>query len=560
MSSGKKAQGSALQTILFKQEEITKMKNNGISRRSFLKGSAAAAAAMSLASAFRMPAFAEEAMTEEALGDPVETYEADVVIAGAGAAGLMAALELTMAGKKVIVLEKGASAGVSNFSMCGGPTACETKLQAEEGCTVTLEQIYGHMYDFSNTAVNGKLLKKVLSCTGTAVDRMTDLGIPMVVKEDTYGVGFRGRHMFMTGGLERVQPIVDAVEANGGEFIYEAEAREIVMTDGVASGLKALNEDGEVIEVDAGAVLITCGGFLGDEQLQKEHFNTKVFPLGNVLSNGGSIRMILKAGGVLDRNFAVLGNECGAVSAATTGWPFDEYWFNVNEHYGYWLFGGLYVDKSGERFINEKRVADFPLALGGEAIVRAGKAYVIMDADYYNAASAEGGIYAYLGMPEDWASGMEAMYYSTTEAKKETDLELAIEEGWAFKADTIEEIAEHFGLADLPATVEAYNGYCESGVDEEFGKSASFLKAVKNPPFYAFEYVPSAWDTNGGIKTDSHLRPVDADNNAIPGLYAAGVCVGSMYTAPYYDNEGSSVGLAVGSGVLAGKEIEAYLG
>ena len=89
---------------------------------------------------------------------------------------------------------------------------------------------------------------------------------------------------------------------------------------------------------------------------------------------------------------------------------------------------------------------------------------------------------------------------------------------------------------------------------------AAFLKAVKNPPFYAFEYVPSAWGTNGGVKVDSHLRVVDCENNAIPGLFAAGVDIGSMYTAPYYDNEGSSVGLAVGSGVLAGKEIEAFLG
>ena len=529
-----------------------------VSRRGFLKGSAAAAL---LAASHAAVSFAEEApaMEEEMPAEAEETYEADVVIVGAGAAGLQAAYQLTKEGKAVIILEKGGSAAVTNFALCGGPTACETKLQEEAGCPVSLEQIFTHMYNFSNGSVNGKLLKKVLACTGEAINTMSDLGIPMVVKEDTYGVGFRGRHMFLTGGEERVKPITDAIEAAGGQFIYFAEGKSILMEDGAAAGVRALVDDEMVIDVKAKAVLVCTGGFLGGEELQKEHFNTKVFPLGNVLSDGGGIRMIQAAGGVLDRNFAVLGNECGAVSAATVGWPFTEDWHNVNEHYGYWLFGGLYVDKSGERFINEERVAAFPLALGGEAILRAGKAYCIMDSDYYDAVHTEG-IYAYLGEPEIWASGMEAGYYNTTEENHAAHLEQAIEEGWAYQADSIEELAEHFGLSDLPATVEAYNSFCETGVDTEFGKPAPFLKAVKNPPFYAFEYVPSAWGTNGGVKVDSHLRVVDSENNAIPGLFAAGVDIGSMYTAPYYDNEGSSVGLAVGSGVLAGREIAAFIG
>ena len=51
-------------------------------------------------------------------------------------------------------------------------------------------------------------------------------------------------------------------------------------------------------------------------------------------------------------------------------------WTNKNEHCGYWLFGGLYTDSKGERFINEEQVARFPLAIGGEALVRQGRAYV----------------------------------------------------------------------------------------------------------------------------------------------------------------------------------------
>lgn len=535
------------------------MKDNAhlLSRRQFLKGTAAGALGLAAAGLFGNTSASAETSEPAGLGPATRTYEADVAIAGAGAAGLMAALNLARAGKKVLVLEAGATAYASNFSMCGGPAACETKLQEQEGEWVSLDTLFGHMYDFSNTAVNGKLLKKVLASTGKAMDDMMDLGIPMELWPDVYDNGFRARHYFLADGKDRVEPIVQAIEESGGEFLYKIKVREPVMEDGVVVGLKGESGD-EVIEVRAKANLICTGGFLGNTEMQKKYFNTAVFPLGNTVSDGSGLELVHKAGGVDDRAFAILGNECGAVSKATQGWPFTIEWFNKNEHYGYWLFGGLYTDPAGERFINEELVARFPLAIGGEAMVRQGKAYCIMDSDYYEAVKNEG-IYAYLGSPAEWVAGEEADYYKTTPENAEAHLEQAIEEGWAVKADSLAEIAEAFGLEHLEETVEAYNGYCESGKDEEFYKSATFLKPVKTAPFYAFEYVPSAWGTNGGAKVDASLRALDGENKPIEGLFVAGVDAGSMYTMPYYDNPGSSVGLAVGSGVLAAKEILAFL-
>lgn len=478
-----------------------------------------------------------------------ETKQCDVAIVGAGAAGLMAAMNLARGGKKVIVIEAGPSAAISNFSMCGGPTACETKLQAQENATVTLDQIFTYMNDFSRGSVNSALLRNCLAHTGQAVDAMSDLGIQMELMDDTYGVGFRGRHYFMEDGEGRTAPIVADIEANGGEFLYNTRGEKIIMEDGKAVGVQT--DAG--VDVMAPAVVVCTGGFGGNEEMQLEKLNTTVFPLGSTISDGTGISMVLDAGGAWDRNFAVLGNECGAVSKATTN-PFTEDWHNTNEHLGYWLFGGLYTDPVGERFISEGKIAQFPLAVGGEALLRAGKAYVIMDDDYYQAVQNEG-IYAHLGEPEAWIAGPEAGYYNVTPENGEAHLQEAIEQGWAVKADSIAEIAEAFDLPALEKTVEAYNGYCEKGVDEEYGKEAHFLKAVKTPPFYAFEYVPSCWSTNGGVKVDSHLRAVDKDNKAIPGLYVAGVDQGSVYSVPYYTNEGSSVGLALGSGAYVADEI-----
>ena len=484
---------------------------------------------------------------ERKVGSSSETF--DVVVVGAGAAGLMAALELTKGGKSVAVVEKGTPAA-ANFAVCGGPAACGTVVQEQEGVDLSVDTMFDYMYGFSRTSVNGALLRNLVACTGIAVNDMVDLGIPFTLDPDVYGNGFRARHFFGVGGEERVAPIVSAIEEAGGTFFLSNAAEKVIMVDGVAKGVQTSNG----IDVMGDAIVICTGGFLGDEDMQLEKLNATIFPLGSPLSDGTGIRMVLDAGGAWDRNFAVLGNECGAVSRGTVGTPFNEDYSNKNEHLGYWLFGGLYTDTTGERYMNEYEIAQFPLAIGGEALVRTGKSYAVMDESYYRACQNEG-IFSYLGEPSYWASGPMVGFYDPKAETADSMLQEAIDQGWAAKADSIADLAKAFDLPHLEETVEAYNASCDAGVDGLFGKPKEFLKPVKTAPFYIFEYLPSAWSTNGGVKVDSHLRAMDKDNVAIPGLYVAGVDQGSSYCVPYYSNPGSSVGLAVGSGVYVAKEI-----
>ena len=117
--------------------------------------------------------------------------------------------------------------------------------------------------------------------------------------------------------------------------MLETGADDLITEDGKIVGAKAKNlVDGTEYTIHADAVVIATGGFLGNTQMQQEHFNTPIFPLGNTVSDGTGIQMVLDAGGALDRPFAVLGNECGAVSPATDSWPFSPEWKNLNEHYG----------------------------------------------------------------------------------------------------------------------------------------------------------------------------------------------------------------------------------
>ncbi len=133
------------------------MKN--ISRRDFLKGTVATAAALSLTGI--TTAFADDAAAEEKeVLTPDVVIDTEAVVVGCGAAGLQAALVLAAAGKKTVLLEKGPTCGTANGAVAGGPALAETRVQAEENATVSAETLYNCEYGFSRGTVNGSLLRK----------------------------------------------------------------------------------------------------------------------------------------------------------------------------------------------------------------------------------------------------------------------------------------------------------------------------------------------------------------------------------------------------------------
>ncbi|MGI5928529.1 FAD-dependent oxidoreductase [Pseudoflavonifractor sp.] len=487
----------------------------------------------------------------EGSGETV-SYEADVVIVGAGAAGMNAAVEAAQSGLKVIVLEKGASIGVSNGAVAGGPSACETVIQEQEGQDVSVETLFNYMYDYSHSLSNAALLRNVLSVSGETINTMVELGVGIYLRPDNYGAGFRARHGFDVKGEERFAPLRAEVEANGGQFLLETTGEEVIMENGTAVGVLASQPGGVTVEVRAKAVLVCTGGYLGNEDMIHEHFgNVTVNPLGNTLSDGAGINMVVNAGGILDRNWSIIANEFTGSNQKAGAW-------NRNtQNLTYAVYGGLMVNREGERFFNEETIATMALSEGGEATLREGLYYSVIDQAYFDACREEG-IYSYLGSPESWYVGKMTLADKVLD-QNEAQLQEAIDQGWAWKADTIEELAEITGLEHLPETVAEYNAMCEAGKDTQFYKDPVFLTPVSEGPFYVFEYEPSAWGTLGGVKVDSHLRALTADNEPIPGLYVAGVDAGSMYTAPYYSNEGAALGLAMASGTWAAKEISSYV-
>lgn len=470
---------------------------------------------------------------------------AQIVVIGGGAAGMMAGITAARAGMDVLVIEKGATIGVANGWMVGGPMASNTSIQAKEGVVITDEMLFNDLTDDAYLTSDSRLLRRVIAKTGPAVEIQLESGLDMYLRPDNYGAGYRARHGYNTPKNERSAFIQSEYEKAGGRLMCETTGEKLLLENGKVVGISARRADGTVINIKADAVLLATGGYLGNEEIIKEHWgNITVNPLGNTLSTGDAIRMGLEVGAMLEESsFAMISNEFGGSNRLGGGWRFSNAALTIG------VYGGMIVDGTGERFFNEYYMANQPLSVGGEAVLRVGNFYTVVDQAYVDAISTVG-LFEYLGNPEEWHVGVMTLKGKVLDTLQ-SDLDLAIEQGWAVKADTIEECAAFFKMDKLVDTVKAYNTYCEQGVDEEYYKNPLFLKPVNQGPFYVVQYEPSAWGTLGGLRVDSSLRVLNNDLMPIEGLYAAGVDAGSLYCQPYYQIEGTAVGLAFGSGIYA---------
>ena len=532
------------------------MKN--ISRRDFLKGTVATAAALSLTGI--TTAFADDAAAEEKeVLTPDVVIDTEAVVVGCGAAGLQAALVLAAAGKKTVLLEKGPTCGTANGAVAGGPALAETRVQAEENATVSAETLYNCEYGFSRGTVNGSLLRKCTDQGERVVSNFIDNGVNMDLRIDAYGMGFRARHRFLNAdksaqiaGPGRFQPLVDKFVADGGEFFTDREAVQLIKDGDAVTGVLVKNNADNVVEqYNAKAVLIATGGYAGNaERIKQIYGDIEVWPLCNVLSTGQGFDMVMEAGGIADRNWALCCNEFGGANHKIPDKPGAAMAF-ANQAQKFAIYGGLIVNKNGDRFMNEQYLSDRPLALGGEMSLREGKYYAVVDEEMYETCRDQSD-FAYFGSPADWYVAQQAgAQQAATLDKLDADMEAALEQDWAFKG-TLAECAEHFGLTNLEKTVADYNALCEDGKDGQFFKADYLLKALTGDTFYVVEYEPSIWSTFGGVKTDDYCRVLTADQQPIPGLYVAGVDNGSLYCSPYYENEGASLGIAYTSGIVAG--------
>ncbi|NPD31503.1 FAD-binding protein [Eggerthellaceae bacterium zg-1084] len=486
------------------------------------------------------------------------TMQADIVVVGAGGAGMWAAVEAADAGKRVIVVEKGQDVGVSNGSLAGGPFVVGSRLQKEAGIGITVNEAVRHIMEYAHWATNAPAIRAAVELSGNTVDRFTDdFGVPTGLRPDNYGAGHASvRSNFQSDpkngktqkkGVDRMGPLQAYVEGKGGQFLFEHTGRALLTSDGVVTGVQC-EANGKVVNIEAAQTIVCTGGFLGSPEKMVERFGTHVNPLGNILSVGEGIDMVQAVGGQVGTQWGIAGNEFSGSNQNANG-----VWGRTNAAFALGIYGTLLVNNQGRRFSNEGRFANLPLALGGAISLVGGQYYAVVDQAYLDGLASGLDAWTLCGSDEEnWPTGKMTLQGKPLEKVQES-VDAAIAEGWAFKADSIDALAQSIGAPDLVETVGEYNGFCAAGEDGRFFKPACFLRSIEQGPFYAFQYEPSAWVTIGGIRTNDRLQAIDARGVPIRGLFVAGADNGTLMSAPYCDYEGYSLMCAYNGGRLAGR-------
>ena len=310
-------------------------------------------------------------------------------------------------------------------------------------------------------------------------------------------------------------------------------------------------EDSYDIDVKAANTIVATGGFIQNEDMLREYYSGAVmYGTGNQYNDGAGIKLAQSAGAQMGKNFSTSINESGACNMKSSARFVSLEDCNATPVFSLPLFGGLMVNKHGSRFMDEGTMAKHTMYCG-EPLLREGVYYMVIDDGLIQELSTTP-IMDFISEDAfgNMAPGVQMGFEGKTLTALPDMVQQGIDEGWIWKADTAEALAEAVGMENLVDTLATYNGYCAAGVDDEMFKEAQFLRAVDTGALYVVELNIAAWVTLGGIKTDGFCRAVDAEANPIPGLLVAGVD-GDFWAVPYFEG-GSAQGFCVGSGYLAG--------
>jgi 3-oxosteroid 1-dehydrogenase len=359
-----------------------------------------------------------------------------------------------------------------------------------------------------------------------------------------------GKELVANGAAIQGRMLQMALRANVPIWT-DTPVRELIVEDGRVTGIVAVRSGREMRIQAREGVLLNTGGFSHNAEMRRKYqpqpssadwTNANPGDTGEILQAaialGGSVDCMEEAWWVVTS----LGpnEELPEGARAPDGSPLP-----FMHHLDLSLPFSIMVDQDGERFCDE---AGAYMEIGQRMYQRhkeTGKAvpaWVVMDSrqrKYYPWGTAMPG-----QIPEKW-----------------------LDSGYMIKADTLEELAAKCNIdrAGLLRTVKRFNGFCETGVDEDYGRgSRAFdrchgdptikpnpnLGPIEEDPFYAVRMYPGDVGTAGGLVTDEYARVLRDDGSQIPGLYATGNCTASV-VGRCYPGAGSSIGASFVFGYIA---------
>lgn len=438
----------------------------------------------------------------------------DLVIVGAGAGGLSAAVEAGRQGKNVILLEKLAVTGGSSALCEGYFWSSDAKLNAETGKGLDTASMKEAMLQAAGGHAVDKLIGSICGISGEIMDFITDNGVVFSKENFTTGGGaIQGIEPFIADGAGAgfMQNMLNIVQGyDSVDLRCQSKAVDLIVEDGAVKGVTVEDKEG-TYNIYADATVLATGGFLRNEKLMQEYApdwtDTTVYC--GAGSTGDGHEMAMKLGA------RMIGDSFGCV------WEFD----GKN---GYHMDGGLTpvvsffrVNQEGKRVLNEYGAAN--VNTNNNIVVRqtGNRVYCFMDSTAQFAGLAE----------------------------------MSVAAGLAKKADTLEELCDIYGI-DKEAfmeTVKAYNQVKASGEnDPDFGVPNAYMVSMTEGPFYATYYQPMPTNCLAGLECDEFCRILGADGQPIPNLYGVGeLVIGSVVGDGNYPCCGTCLAAGIYGGPIA---------
>lgn len=473
---------------------------------------------------------------------------ADIAVVGCGSAGLAAAVTAAEGGAKVIVVEKLPMAGGSS-NLAEGMFAAESSLQKKNYIPVTKDEAFKRHMDNTQWRINAPLVRAIIDKSPDTIDWLMGMGVEFEPAALFPG-GAQTWHLVKPHyhGAPVVKALLERGKKLGVQVLYETPGKKLIFDDKKrVKGVLAQDSKGNVIQINAKAVVLATGGFPNNpEMVQKYTGNApnELFAAVPLNKTGDGISMAIEAGAAVE-GMAGMMTVAGVVGPGLK--PFCHLFAVTAQPY-------LWVNQDGERFCDEAVVYRFTVA-GNILLTQKNKvAYAIFD-DATKKYLIENGT--------DNGSG-KIIPVTTKLTNIDNDIKDAVNANNpnVMVANSIDELSGKMGVdpARLKGTITQYNGYCDKGHDDGFAKDPRYLRPVKQGKFYALRMNPLLLITLGGVKTTVLTEALTANNQIIPGLYAAGNDLGGLH-AEVYDAEttGGTFSFAVNTGRIAGENALKYV-
>lgn len=524
--------------------------------------------------------------------EDAEFHDVELVVLGAGGTGIAAALAAAERGVRVALLEKGNKPGGAAMFGGTGFAAYESPAQREAGEDFGVRDTFRALTEHNRHRVDEKLVRAVVGRSGETAAWLEEHGLRTQLAEAAeprpgdHEDGLLARHraartyhryVSKFGGFKK---LLKAFEEAGGLLLTETAAEELVTgPDGRILGIRAVKTDAGkplsvaraipkeaqadlasdeetgpvLVDVAAQAVVLGTGGHPGNPELLQQDLPgidvARVHVTGERKSVGTGRSIAAAAGAESDAAraldvpaFTVPGRYGSKALAVLANLPL------------------LWVDDAGRRFVDESVTYRFG-ERGGAVLERGGRFWLVLDSATAARLAEEG---LETAPAEDHGAPLPAGTEGTPAqpALVET-LGEAVEQGHAFRGDSLEELAEAAGFDPerFAAEVARYNAAVEAGADDEFFAPAEILRhAVQEGPFHAVEVVTTVRGTLGGIPVDEKARALDAQGRPVPGLFAGGNEATGFYGGTYPQIDGLTLMFAFNSGRIAGESAAEFLG